>query len=470
MTPAIPMNMEAEGGVLGSMLLDPDCVDDVAPLVRPEDFMRAANEVLCREIYAMRAAGLPIDPLTVCDRLELAGTLTAAGGENYVADVIHGVPHAGNARYYAQIVREKAVARQVIRACQESLDDAHSNRFTGAQLSEALQARAADVADHGVRAELVYPPDLVAAFARNAAGRASGLPAGLLSGLHDLDRLTDGFQPGQLVVLAGRPSMGKSLFALNLAEQVAVVPGPGRNRPVLFSSIEMGAGEIAERMHCSLGRVSNEDLRTPARASAPAVVAGLARAGRSILASGFVADTAMSQTVEYVAAAARRLSRTAPVAMVVVDYLQLMAPADPRLPRQEQVASISRGLKGLAKNLSVPVVVLSQLNRQVESREDHRPRMADLRESGAVEADADLVVLVHRPSYYDPNDSPGLVELIVAKNRNGPTGTAKGVWNPQFFRIDNLPPAGGAAPAGGPGPDDDAPTLDDFGPAPKPAY
>jgi replicative DNA helicase len=352
-----------------------------------------------------------------------------------LAEITGSVPHAANGKYYAEIVRQKSINRKLIECATEIIRDGYSNEFTGEQLLEAAEKKVFGIAEDQVRGEVVEINEVLSQAMDRIMTRADSPHAvpGISSGFVDLDDLTWGFEPGQLIIVAGRPSMGKTALALNLAEHVAV----NLKVPVLFVSLEMGHMEIADRLLSSRSGVDGHNLRT-GRGLGHDQVKALGRAFQELGQGQILIDDTPTRNMLQIAASARRLRHRKNIGLIMVDYIQLIDSEDSRDSRQEQIAKISRQLKALARELPVPVIALSQLNRAVESREDRRPRMADLRESGAIEQDADMVLLIHRPEYYDVNDQPGIGEVIVAKNRNGRTGNVKLTFLKHLTRFDNL--------------------------------
>ena len=430
-----PQNLEAEQGVLGSILLDNDVLHDVVGQLIVDDFYRDAHQILYRAIRDLYDLGKAIDAITLADELNRRDQLKAIGGEDYLAEVIGSVPHAANAKFYAQIVRQKSVSRQLIESANEILREGYSNNFTAEQLLEAAEQRIFAIAEDQTKGDTVELKDIVTkAMDRIAARSESRHPVtGIASGYYDLDDITGGFQPEQLIILAARPSMGKTALALNVCDHAAVE----QKLPVLFVSLEMGELELAERLLCARSRVDGHKLRTGQNLGTREMTL-LGKGYEELRASSLFIDDTPSRTMLQITANSRRLKLRKDLRFIVVDYIQLIDSEESRDSRQEQIAKISRRLKALARELKVPVIALSQLNRAVESREDRKPRMADLRESGAIEQDADIVLLLHRPEYYDANDQPGLAELIIAKNRNGATGTVKLTFMKNFTRFENL--------------------------------
>lgn len=428
-----PYNPVAEQNVLGSILLDNDVAPDVLLEVAADDFYRAAHQTIYEHVADLFSKSLPVDTTTLAHALEASGSLEAVGGEDYLAELLNSVPHALNARSYAQIVRQKSIARALIEAAHQTLAEAYSNTYNAEELLNRTEKRVFAISDTGRKQTEITAEEAVRRAIDRLDTRMSG-PTGLTCGLPEVDAITAGLQAEELVIVAGRPSMGKSAFAMNLAEHAAI----DKKLPVMFYSVEMGHLELAERILSSRGRIPGNLFKKPADMDA-GHYGRINTAFESVKKLPWLFNDVSSQTVLSISASARRMKqRRGALGLVVVDYLQLLEPLDPRDSRQEQVALMSRAMKTLARELKCPVVVLSQINRKAEDREDRRPRMADLRESGAIEQDADKVILLHRPEYFDPNDQPGIAEVIVAKNRNGATGTAKVGWSPSLTRFEDL--------------------------------
>ena len=429
-----PQNIEAEQGVLGSLLLDNDVLHDVIGMLKVEDFYRDAHQVAYRAIRDLYDLGKAIDAITLADELTRRNQFAGIGGEEFLAQIIHSVPHALNARYYADIVRQKSISRQLIEASNETLREGYSNNYTAEQLLEAAERRVFSIAEEQTTRDTMELGDVVVqAMDRIAARSEHHHPiTGVGTGFFDLDDITGGFQPEQLIIVAARPSMGKTALALNVCDHAAVE----LKIPTLFVSLEMSEIELAERLLCARSRVDGHKLRT-GQGLGHNEMTLLGKAYEQLRVPMFI-DSTPARTMLQITANARRLKMRHKLGLIVVDYIQLVDSEESRDSRQEQIAKISRRLKALAREIQVPVIALSQLNRAVENREDRKPRMADLRESGAIEQDADVVLLLHRPEYYDPNDQPGIAELIIAKNRNGATGSVKLTFLKRFTRFDNL--------------------------------
>jgi replicative DNA helicase len=430
-----PQNLEAEEGVLCGILLDNEVLHDIVPILKVEDFYRDSHQVIYRAIRDLYDQAKPVDSIILADELTRRGEFQKVGGEETLAKILGSVPHAANALYHAQIVREKAIARQLIEAANEILRESYSKSFTADELLESAERRIFHIAEEQAVGETTELGEIVTqAMDRIALRSEERHPVtGVGTGYLELDDITSGFHGSQLIILAARPSMGKTALALNMCEHVAVELKKG----LLFVSLEMGQLELGERLLCARSKVDGQKLRT-GRNLGTREMTLLGKAYDELRASPVYIDDTPARNMLQITANARRLKLRNHIELIVVDYIQLIEAEESRDSRQEQIAKITRRLKTLARELNVPVIALSQLNRAVENREDRKPRMADLRESGAIEQDADLVLLLHRPEYYDPNDQPGIAELIVAKNRNGATGTVKLTFLKNFTRFENL--------------------------------
>ena len=430
-----PQNVEAEEGVIGGILLDNEVLHDVVTNLSANDFYREAHQTIFRAITDLYDLGKAVDPITLADELMTRNQYKSVGGDETLARMIHSVPHAANTKYYAQIVREKSVARQLIEAANEILRDGYSNSFTAADLLESAERKVFNIAEDQTQGDTNEIRDIVMKAMERIGARSESRHSitGVASGIYELDDITGGFQPEQLIILAARPSMGKTALALNFCDHASI----DCKVPALFVSLEMGELELAERLLGSRSRVDSHKLRTGQGLGTPEMKL-LGKGYEELRAAPIFIDDTPSRNMLQITANARRLKMRQNLGMILVDYIQLIDSEETRDSRQEQIAKISRRLKTLARELKVPVIALSQLNRAVENREDRRPRMADLRESGAIEQDADLVLLLHRPDYYDPNDQPGISELIIAKNRNGATGSVKMTFLKNYMKFDNL--------------------------------
>jgi replicative DNA helicase len=436
-----PRSLEAERAVIGSLLLLPEVADEVALLVRPEDFYDDALRRIFRHMLALVDQGRQIDPTLLIQLLKDAGEYDLVGGAAYLLELGQQVSTAAHAEHYARIVRDKAVLRSLIHAGTDIVHEAYEPSVDARMMLSRAEERVFRILDTKGDTQVrpvrdVLHESLARIDARLQHRHAYG---GLETGFIDYDDLTGGLHNSELVILAARPSMGKTALAVNIVEHIAI-DERGPARPVLLVSLEMSSLELGDRLLCSRARVNSHRLRngTISAEESRKLVQTAADVSRAPL---FI-DDSPSRNMTEIAATARRLKRQEKLALVVIDYLQLIEPDNPRDPRQEQVARISRRLKGLARELAVPVLCLAQLNRQVEATRESRPQLSHLRESGAIEQDADVVVFIHREEFYRNSDEEreqvkGQADLMIRKQRNGPTGDMKLTWLHEFTRFEN---------------------------------
>ncbi|MCW5638318.1 MAG: replicative DNA helicase [Rubrivivax sp.] len=439
-----PNSVEAEQSVLGGLLLDNLAWDRAADLLNEADFYRHEHRLIFAAVGALIGASKPADVITVFEHLQTLGKAQDCGGLAYLNALAQSVPSAANLRRYAEIVRERAVLRRLIAASDEIATSAFNTQGRAVvQILDEAEGLIFKIGEEGSRTRQGFQGidklvtaliDRVNELAENGAEEVTGVR----TGFYELDRMTAGLQKGDLIVLAARPSMGKTAFALNIAEHVAVAEG----LPVLVFSMEMGAAQLALRMVGSLGRIDQQHLRTGALRNEEweRLAEAVDRLGRVQL---YIDETPALNAAE-LRARARRMARQfgGTLGLIVVDYLQLMSGSSgSEENRATEIGEISRGLKALAKELQCPVIALSQLNRSVESRNDKRPMMSDLRESGAIEQDADVIMFIYRDEYYNKESKePGVAEIIIGKQRNGPVGTLKLTFLKPLTRFDNLAP------------------------------
>lgn len=423
-----PHSQEAEQSVLGGLLLENIALDRIADMLAPDDFYRHDHRLIYEHISSMIERGKPADIVTVAEVLEASGKLQEIGGIAYLGALAQNTPSAANIRRYAEIVHDKAVMRGML-SIAGSIQDACLGE--GIKDAEKIAQEAENAMMRLLDSKGGEPKGLHAVFceALHYIDERGGDIAGLATGFHDLDRVTGGLEPGQLVIVAGRPGTGKTIFGCNVANHVA-----NRGGSVLFFTLEMGAREIGMRILSARTRVSVHAMRTGTKDEGHWKRLGdqLNEAGQQRL---FIDDRPAIGTA-YVRAKARRLQRQHGLDLIVIDYLQLMRGQGDN--RTQEIGSISRGLKALAKELRAPIIALAQLNRGVESRADKRPLMSDLRDSGEVEQDADIVAMLHRESLY--SEAPkwiGLAELLVRKNRNGPVDDFILNYHPEEMRLEN---------------------------------
>ncbi|HEX7080221.1 MAG TPA: replicative DNA helicase, partial [Gammaproteobacteria bacterium] len=399
-----PHSVEAERSLLGGLMLDQRAWDQIADAVDAADFYRADHRLIFEAIRALVERDQPPDAITVSEILERQGELEAAGGVDYLAQLVEETPSAANIRAYAQIVRERAMLRELIQIGGDIAASAHDDEGRSvAELVDLAEQRVFEIADRGQRRgsgfvalKHILPKTI---DRLDVLSHSEGDITGISTGFTDMDRMTAGLQRGELIIIAGRPSMGKTTFAMNIAENAAI----GANVPVAVFSMEMSAEQLSFRMIGSIGRVNQQHLRTGRLTDEDwsRIESAVSMMSNAPI---FIDDSA-GLTPTDVRARARRLKREHGLGLVVVDYLQLMQVAGTTENRATEISEISRGLKALAKELDVPVIALSQLNRSVEQRTDKKPVMSDLRESGAIEQDADIIVFIYREEVYEP-DTP----------------------------------------------------------------
>ncbi|MFK7738036.1 MAG: replicative DNA helicase [Pirellulaceae bacterium] len=431
-----PCDVSAEIAVLGSILLMPDVCDDLVMILKADDFYDDANRKLYEHVTAMVDMNQKIDVTLLVNRLKSSDDYEAVGGSAYLAKLANDVPNAAHAVYYAEIVRSKSTLRRLIEAGTSILRDAYEESRDPKELLSQAEQRVFQIQDERSSQSANSINDLLKEAMERIDSRMKGTHAvgGVDSHFTDYDQMSGGLHNGELIILAARPSMGKTAFALNVASNVALIG----NAPVLFVSLEMSGIELADRLLCSVAEVNGHRLRngTISQEDRKRLVSKAIEVSNAPL----YVDDSPSRTVSEISAVARRIKqRDKSLGLIVIDYLQLIEPDNSRDPRQEQVAKIARRLKGMAREQEVPVLCLSQLNRQAEDSKDHRPRLSHLRESGAIEQDADVVMFVHREEYYHRGDEAaqyaGQAEIIIAKQRNGPIGEIELIWEKEFTRF-----------------------------------
>ncbi|HXV16864.1 MAG TPA: replicative DNA helicase [Gemmatimonadaceae bacterium] len=436
-----PYSEDAEQAVLSAMLMDRDAVDRVNEVVDDTMFYREGNRRIFRAMVNLAERGDVIDPLTLSEELSRRGELQAAGGKDYIGFLVDAVPTAANVEYHAKIVREKALRRRLIEVSTAIVSEAFESSAPASELLDAAEHKIFEVnqsrGNEGFTRikELLWPTMENIEKLQRGGESITGVP----SGFKDLDELTAGFQKSDLIIVAARPSMGKTAFVLNIAQNAAL----DKNIPVAFFSLEMSKESLVQRLLTSEGRVDAQRLRKGKLHDDEFVRLGRA-AGMLSHAPIWIDDTPGISLLE-MRSKARRLKTDNDIGLIVVDYLQLMNAPSNQESRQQEISFISRSLKGLARELKVPVVALSQLSRAPEQRtgENKRPQLSDLRESGAIEQDADLVMFIYRQEMYDGpvdkdgNSLEGRAEIIVGKQRNGPTGFVNLYFNKTYTRFEN---------------------------------
>jgi replicative DNA helicase len=443
-----PQSKEAEMGVIGSVLRDNAVLADVLQIIRPDNFYYDAHQKIFQAAIELYQDGKPIDLVILFERLKQLKQIDDVGGVPYLTELWEASPTAANAEYYARIVRDKAIVRNLIHASTELLRDAYDGVMTADELLGAAERKVLEIAEKGTTGE-THSLDKVLkdAFDRIdlRSGKENLAVSGIATGFIDLDNITAGLQNSELIILAARPSVGKTAFALNIVRHVIVE----ERMPVFFVSLEQARVELAERLLACQARVDSHRIRKGNLSSDDIqrlMDAGAALKGTHQNPVKLFIDDTPAQTMLRIAANARRLKLRHGIKLIVIDYLQLIEPENRRDPRQEQVAQISRRLKFLARELDIPVIALAQVNRASEDRQDHKPRLADLRESGSIEQDADTCLMLHRPGRYDGGTEDNILEVIIAKQRNGPTGEITLTYLKQFMRFENYAGDAGYGP------------------------
>jgi len=436
-----PHSLEAEQSILGGLLLDNDAADRIGDLISEDDFYSDAHRVIYRHVLALAADGKPVDVVTLSEALGQVQKLDYVGGLAYLGALVANVPSSANIRHYAQIVRERSILRQLAATAGEIAESAFNPLGRNARMVlDEAEAKVLHIAEQGSRGQRTFQELkhlLVSAVDRIETLYNRDNPSdvtGVATGFADLDKETAGLQPGDLVIVAGRPSMGKTALALNIGEHVAI----DLKLPVVVFSMEMGASQLAMRMIGSVGRLDQHKLRT-GRLAADDWERLSTALGRLSEAPMLIDETPALNAIEVRSRARRLQKQYGQLGLVIVDYIQLMQAQSAGENRATEISEISRSLKALAKELKVPVVALSQLNRSLEQRPNKRPVMSDLRESGAIEQDADVILFIYRDEVYN-EDTPdkGTAEIIIGKQRNGPIGTVRLTFLGEHTRFENM--------------------------------
>ncbi len=438
----LPHNLEAEKSVLGAILIHNEAFNQAAELIDSRDFFRDAHRRIFDKMVNLSERGDAIDLVTLKEELARAGELEEVGGPAYIASLADGVPRSANVEHYATIVKEKSTLRNLIHSANKILADAYQAEEDADLILDTAEKAIFEIAEDRIRAGFVPLRDLVqSSFATiEKLQEQKGLVTGVPTGFVDLDEMTSGLQPSDLILVAARPSMGKTSLVLNVAQHV----GSKTDKTVGFFSLEMSKEQLFMRMLTSEARIDAHRFRTGHLSEKD--YGRLSHALGTLAESRvFIDDTASIGVLE-MRAKARRLQAEHGLDLLIVDYIQLMQGRGRFESRQTELASISRSLKGLAKELNVPIVALSQLSRAPETRSDHRPQLSDLRESGALEQDADVVLFIYRDEQYRDDEgntnqeAEGIAEIIIGKQRNGPTGTIKLAFIKEHTRFENLAP------------------------------
>jgi replicative DNA helicase len=435
-----PHSVEAEQSVLGGLVLENSAWDQIADLVTEADFYRGEHRRIFRAVASLAEESRPFDVVTLSEWLETHDQLDAVGGLAYLAELAKNTPSAANIKAYAEIVRERAVLRSLIKVGSEIAGSAFNTEGqSAAELVDRAEQRVFEIAERGARAGGIFSPIrevLVDVMDRiDTLYHSETALTGVATGFHDLDQKTSGLQPSDLIIVAGRPSMGKTAFAMNVVEQAAIK----EKLAVAVFSMEMPAEQLTMRMLSSLGRIDQHKVRTGKLGDDdwPRLTSALELLNSTEI---YIDDTP-ALTPTDLRARCRRLKREKNLGLVVVDYLQLMQVPGTKENRATEISEISRGLKALAKEIRVPLVALSQLNRSLEQRQDKRPVMSDLRESGAIEQDADVILFIYRDEVYNEDSKDkGKAEIIIGKQRNGPIGKVTLTFLGQHTRFENFAP------------------------------
>ncbi|MBO0994877.1 replicative DNA helicase [Bacillus sp. SD088] len=431
-----PQNIEAEQAVLGAIFLEPSSMMLATEILLPEDFYRSGHQKIFDCMMKLTEIGKAVDLVTVSEELAASKTLEDVGGISYLSELAVSVPTAANIGYYARIVEEKSLLRRLIRTATNIAKDGYSREDEIEALLDEAEKQIMEVAQRKNAGDFQDIKDvLVKAYdnielLHNRKGDTTGIPTGFA----ELDRMTAGFQRNDLIIVAARPSVGKTAFALNIAQNV----GTKTEENVAIFSLEMGAEQLVMRMLCAEGNIDAQNLRTGSLTNED--WGKLTMAMGSLSNSGIYIDDTPGIKIGEIRSKCRRLKQEHGLGMILIDYLQLIqGSGNSKENRQQEVSEISRQLKGLARELEVPVIALSQLSRGVEQRQDKRPMMSDIRESGSIEQDADIVAFLYRDDYYDhESENKNIIEIIIAKQRNGPVGTVQLAFVKEYNKFVNL--------------------------------
>ncbi|MDL5041577.1 replicative DNA helicase [Heyndrickxia coagulans] len=431
-----PQNIEAEQAVLGAIFLEPSAFITASEILTADDFYRNAHQKIFQVFAKLNDAGKAVDLVTVAEELSATRQLEDAGGLSYLSELAASVPTAANIAYYAGIVAEKALLRRLIRTATHIAQEGYTREDDVDELLDEAERSIMEVAQRKNAGDFKHIKDVLVStydnieMLHNRKGDVTGIP----TGFYELDRMTAGFQRNDLIIVAARPSVGKTAFALNIAQNV----GTKTEENVAIFSLEMGAEQLVMRMLCAEGNIDAQRLRTGALTDED--WRKLTMAMGSLSNSGIYIDDTPGVRVTEIRSKCRRLKQEHGLGMVVIDYLQLIqGSARSRENRQQEVSEISRSLKALARELEVPVIALSQLSRGVEQRQDKRPMMSDIRESGSIEQDADIVAFLYREDYYEQDtENKNIIEIIIAKQRNGPVGTVQLAFIKEYNKFVNL--------------------------------
>ena len=431
----LPHSKEAEQSVLGSMLSSPQAVGAACEILKPDDFFFGQNKEVYAAILELFNENAPIDMVTVSDRLNQRDKLDSIGGVTYLSTLVLAVPTTGNVEYYAKIVKDKATLRRLIYSTQGILSMAYDEGDTTERIIDRSEQLILDISSNKEQADIVHISDIMMSayddMVQNSLNK--GTVTGVSTGFNYINNATGGLHGGELIIVAGRPGMGKSSFAVNIAEHAAI----NENIAVAIFNLEMSKSMIVNRIICSQALVDSQNIRKGD--FQPEDWQQICAVIDKVSAAPIYIDDSSSITVSEIRAKCRRLKQTKNLGLVVIDYLQLMQGSKRADNRQQEISEISRSLKVLAKELDIPVIALSQLSRTSETRSDKRPMLSDLRESGAIEQDADLVMFLYRDDYYNKDSQEkNIAEVIIAKQRSGSTGTFKLGWQGRYTKFVNI--------------------------------
>jgi replicative DNA helicase len=432
----LPHSVEAEQSVIGSMLMDKDAIIAASEIVTADDFYQTQYGIMYETMLELFNAGQPVDLITLQDRLKEKDVPPEVASLDFVREIITTVPTSANVRSYANIVREKAILRKLIKVNEEIANSCYMGKEPLEDILAATEKSVFDLLQSGNASEFVPMKQVAINVLEKieAASRSSSPVTGIPTGFIDLDYKTSGLQPSDFILIAARPSMGKTAFVLNLVDHIAV----RKQLPCMIFSLEMSKEQLANRLLSMETNVDSQKLRTGNLADSDwdTIVEGINTLGNANL----IIDDTPGISITELRSKCRKMKLEHGLSMVIIDYLQLMSGSGKnRDNRQQEISDISRSLKALARELNVPVVALSQLSRACETRPDHRPMMSDLRESGAIEQDADVVMFLYRDDYYNKDtETPNIAEVIIAKQRNGPIGTVNLLWQPEYTKFVNL--------------------------------
>ncbi len=432
-----PQNLEAEIAVLGSLLLDKNLIDIAGEKLKPENFYSKEHQLIFKAILELYSNDKPVDLISLTDWLKKKGELEKIGGPAFLGSLLSAIPTPANIEHYALIVREKSILRELIDISNDITNKCYAGKEDGAKILDKAEQSIFNIAQQRIVSGFIHIKDLISDSMELAEklSKKKGYITGLPTGFKDLDDRTSGLHPSDLIIIAGRPSMGKTSLAMNIARNVAVE----EKKAVAIFSLEMSKEQLVQRLLCVEARVNSHGLRTGflAEEDWPKLAVG---AGVLSEAPIFIDDSSTLNVLE-LRAKARRLKAKQDISIIILDYIQLMSAATSTENRQQEIAEISRALKGLARELQIPIIAVSQLSRRVETRGDsHRPILSDLRESGALEQDADVVMLLVREEYYNPEneEAKGKALLNIAKQRNGPTGDIELAFLKEYTRFEDL--------------------------------